>query len=80
MAKKHTPEKRWYSNTQAVMYTGFGKKHLENARKAGELTYRVQKDSGLPRIFYEKQHLDEWMERNFKKIECTTDFQKTLNK
>jgi len=73
-------DKRWYSNAEAAIYTGFGIKHLENARNAGQLTYHQQRGRNLARIYYEKQHLDEWMERNFKKIECTTDFAKTLAK
>ena len=80
MAKQHSIEKRWYSNAEAEMYTGFSKKHLENARKAGQITFHVQKESNRPLICFEKQHLDEFMERKFKKIECITDFQKTLRK
>lgn len=81
MAKQQIQQpKQWYSNTQAAIYTGFSKKHLENARKEGKLTFHQQRDGNLPRIYYEKQHLDEWMERSFKKIECITDFKKTLRK
>ena len=78
MAKKHEIEKRWYSKQEAAIYLGSSERHIDKLREAGKITFRIKTEGKKNSVYFEKQKLDEYVTRNFKEIECITDFQKTL--
>lgn len=79
MAKKQfSIEKRWYSNQEAAMYLGCDVKHLSNLREESKITFLQKKEGDRRSIYFEKEALDKYMERNFNKIECKEDFKQTL--
>ena len=80
MAKQLTIEKRWYSKQEAALYLGFSERYIDLLRETNQITFRIKTEGGKNRVYFERQHLDDYMERNFKKIECITDFKKTLRK
>jgi hypothetical protein len=52
--------KRWFDETEACVYTTFGRDKLREARDLNQLPFRKY---GSKKIIYEKKDLDAYMEK-----------------
>lgn len=70
--KAEAIQKRWYKESEACLYTGFGREYLRAARNAGRLAFREWKDN--KRIVYDREDLDRFVESNtnlYKSVEMS---------